>query len=332
MSPAPVHGGPDALGVPLHDFSTNANACGPCPDALAAVAAADSTRYPDPSYRDLRARLADFHGVEAERVHLAASASEFISRISAAVAILGGRGVAVPKPGYGDYARAAQAHGLPLVEPEQADLVWVCDPSSPTGQAAPVPHAAMTSALAVVIDRAYTPLQLQGAPADVPEAWALWTPNKALGLTGVRGAYAIAPSRQQGIGRSSGLADRIEALQPSWPVGAHGVALLQSWATAATQQWVARSHERLREWKSRQIQCLEAMGWHCLPSTTSFFCARPPPDRIGGDLIDLVVHLRHAHGIKLRHTTTMGLPGFARLNVMPPESQDALRSALVHWR
>ena len=45
-----IHGGPDAWGVPLHDFSTNSNACGPCPQALAAVQAADATRYPDAAY------------------------------------------------------------------------------------------------------------------------------------------------------------------------------------------------------------------------------------------------------------------------------------------
>ena len=49
VRPSP-HGGPDAQGVPLWDFSTNANACGPCPEALAAVQQADATRYPDPAY------------------------------------------------------------------------------------------------------------------------------------------------------------------------------------------------------------------------------------------------------------------------------------------
>lgn len=39
-----IHGGPDALGVPAHDFSTNANACGPCPDALDALRRADFAR------------------------------------------------------------------------------------------------------------------------------------------------------------------------------------------------------------------------------------------------------------------------------------------------
>ena len=41
MVSARVHGGPDARGAVPHDFSTNANAVGPCPQALAAVQAAD---------------------------------------------------------------------------------------------------------------------------------------------------------------------------------------------------------------------------------------------------------------------------------------------------
>ena len=81
-----IHGGPDRHGVPLHDFSTNSNACGPCPDAAAAVRQADATQYPDASYSALREQLAAFHGVAVQRVVLAASASEFIFRITALVA------------------------------------------------------------------------------------------------------------------------------------------------------------------------------------------------------------------------------------------------------
>jgi histidinol-phosphate aminotransferase len=58
-----AHGGTDALGVPAHDFSTNRNACGPCPAAVAALQAAHAAQYPDPQYTDLRAQLAAFHGV-----------------------------------------------------------------------------------------------------------------------------------------------------------------------------------------------------------------------------------------------------------------------------
>ena len=88
---APQHGGPDALGVPLHDFSTNANACGPCPQAIVALRQSDFTHYPDPAYTALRAQIATFHGVAVQRVVLAASASEFIHRITAHAARSGVR-------------------------------------------------------------------------------------------------------------------------------------------------------------------------------------------------------------------------------------------------
>ena len=105
MSETPTllcHGGPDAQGAAPHDFSTNSNACGPCPLALTAVQQADATRYPDPAYTALRAQLAAFHGLAPARIVLAGSASEFIHRITALAARRGARAVAVPAHGYGD--------------------------------------------------------------------------------------------------------------------------------------------------------------------------------------------------------------------------------------
>jgi len=133
-----AHGGPDALGVPRFDFSTNSNSGGPCPLAWAAVQQADASRYPDPNYTALRALLANFHAVQVDRVLLGASASEFIHRISAWVARQGGQTVALPAYHYGDYARAAQAWGLrPVSTPAHAALLWACEPCSPRGQAQP---------------------------------------------------------------------------------------------------------------------------------------------------------------------------------------------------
>ena len=111
-----MHGGPDVLGVPRFDFSTNSNACGPCPSAWAAVQEAVASHYPDPSYADLRSQLAEFHGVDLSRILLAGSASEFIFRITAGVAQQGRQRnelprVFLPQHSYGDYAHAAQAWG-----------------------------------------------------------------------------------------------------------------------------------------------------------------------------------------------------------------------------
>ena len=134
----PLHGGPDAMGVPRHDLSSNGNPCGAWPAALQALQHADARHYPDPAYTALRRQLGAWHGVATDRIVLAASASEFIQRISLAVALTAGPEAAVWQPAhaYGDYARAAQAAGLPMTEaPERASLLWACEPSSPLGQA-----------------------------------------------------------------------------------------------------------------------------------------------------------------------------------------------------
>jgi histidinol-phosphate aminotransferase len=174
-----------------------------------------------------------------------------------------------------------------------------------------------------VLDRAYEPLRLCGVLA-APDAvlqkfWQLWTPNKALGLTGVRAAYVIAPQD------SEDAVKQLERLASSWVVGAHGVAMLQAWTEPAVQTWLAGSLASLRDWKARQIALCEALGWTCLPSDTNFFCARPALP-VGRSLQQALGQVR-ARGIKLRDCTSFGLPGHVRLSVMPPAAQDALHHA-----
>lgn len=318
-----VHGGPDAYGVAPHDFSTNANACGPCPQALAAVTAADSTRYCDPSYAALRESLAIYHGVDSARIVCAGSASEFIFRVTAWAARQGGPSVWLPAHGYADYAQAAQVSGLAVaLSPADASLTWACDPSSPLGQAdADLPALAMHSRC-TVLDRAYEPLRLGAArslaAAQLDRLWQLWTPNKALGLSGVRAAYAIAP-----VNAGDAVA-ALEALAPSWLIGSHGVAMLQAWGKPAVQHWLAASRTILREWKERQIRLCEELGWTVLPSHANFFVCRVG---LAAPAMTQVLARLRSRGIKLRDCTSFGLPGHLRLSVQPPASQDALLNA-----
>lgn len=330
----PTHGGPDAQGVPAHDLSTNANACGPYPPAVQALRTADARHYPDPAYTALTAQLAAWHGVAPSRIVLAASGSEFIQRISVAVALQApGAGVWLPAHAYGDYARAAQAAGLARVDdPAEAALLWACDPSSPLGQ----PHADLTnqvvalrSGQALVLDQAYEPLRLAGAltldAAAQDRIWRLVTPNKAQGLTGVRAAYAIAPRDTD-----AALLARLRALAPSWPVGTHGVALLQSWATVDAHDWLQDCRATLRDWKARQISLLQAAGWQVQPSVANFLvaaCAGGSGAEGRFDLKSLLAALR-TQGIKLRDCTSFGLPGHVRMAVVAPAVQDALMAAL----
>ncbi len=420
------HGGPDAQGVPRWDFSTNANACGPAPMLMQALALADRQHYPDPAYTGLRRQLADLHGVAPERIVLAASASEFIGRMTTVVALAQpGARVLVPLPGYGDYARAALAHGLepvtggdlqaeaamraseaesrademafqawnggrawqdaqldepledsfeadggydeddgdewdgdfdeddgdrwncpsvqrrPVVEPrfepafepvpvQGPALVWHTEPGSPLGEAEGLglrwPDAV------TVIDRAYAPLQLDGLAHPMPtDAWQLWSPNKALGVTGVRGAYAVAPAGAEGrpdplnpLAPASVL-QRVNALQPSWPLGADGVAMLSCWARPETLAWVHACLDTLRQWKTSQQALYAELGWREHPSTTPFGVVTWVQES-GREMASVLPALRQ-FGVKLRDTTSMGLPGWARVSVQSPEAQQALREA-----
>jgi len=320
-----VHGGPDQAGTAEHDFSTNGNATGSCPAVLAALRAADAAHYPDPAYSALRVALAGFHGVAAERIAIAASASEFIHRISAAFAQEGGRQVWLPAHSYGDYERAALARGLQVLRADEpqggAALRWCCEPSSPLGQAQPDLALRAKAGGVCVLDLAYEPLRLEGAAsldaAERNRVWQLWTPNKAMGLTGIRAAYAIAPDDDA----AAPLMQRLERLAPSWPVGVHGVALLETWIGAEAQAWLAQSLHTLRTWKAQQRALCESLGWQCLPGDANFFCARtdaPYPRRAAA--------LR-AEGVKLRDCASFGLPGLVRLGVLPPQSQQALKEA-----
>jgi histidinol-phosphate aminotransferase len=314
-----AHGGPDTQGVAQFDFSTNANACGPCPHVAQAVQAVDVAHYPDPAYTQLRDQLAQWHAVEPARVLLAASASEFIFRFTAWAVHYGVVDALLPVHGYGDYARAADACGLhSTAQTSASTLAWACEPSSPLGQSSEDAGTLLNCGATVVLDRAYEPLRLQGALSltaqQIDHVWQLWSPNKALGMTGVRAAYAIAPQE------AAKQCAQLNALCPSWPIGAHGVAMLAAWVQPQVQQWVASSLVTLREWKSRQLALCIAMGWECLPSGTNFFCTRPGQE--------LPVQALRARGIKLRDCTSFGLLQHWRLSVQPPAAQDALALAM----
>ncbi|GAA4353272.1 hypothetical protein GCM10023165_43380 [Variovorax defluvii] len=101
------------------------------------------------------------------------------------------------------------------------------------------------------------------------------------------------------------------------------MALLDAWTRDETRAWLARSLDKLRDWKTAQRALCESMGWTVLPSTANYFCARPETP-----CVPRAAALRAA-GVQLRDTASFGLPGHVRLGVLPPASQAALGEA---WR
>ncbi|MGH6648145.1 pyridoxal phosphate-dependent aminotransferase [Aquabacterium sp.] len=335
-----VHGGPDGGPAITHDFSSNANPLGAPDHVLQAIQAADRQRYPDPHYLALRDSLARTLGLHRDRLWPTAGSSEAIRRLTLAAHLQGVKQVWVPQPGYGDYRSAALALGLSvhayasgddlldrLSTPAGPALVWLCEPCNPTGHSLPPAFwsalAELKSAhrLTLALDRAYEPLRLLGSdpvPAALADqCWQLCSPNKALGLTGVRAGYVIAP-----VDDTEGLGAAWSALAPSWVLSAEGVAMLQAWHDDDTQAWLSRSRQTLACWIEAQRNALTQRGWRCLPSVVPFMLAEAP-----GDASALLARLR-TQGIKLRDATSFGLPGWVRVSAQAPRAQQALLMAL----
>lgn len=313
------HGGPDGGPTAAHDFSTNASPLGPPPALMSAVQAADRQSYPDPGYRALRRLLAGTG--DSDLVLPTAGGAEGIRRLTLAAMLAGRREVWVPQPGFGDYALAAQALGLAVkpyaepagIRPAAPALVWLCEPCNPTG--ASVAAWPDLGEHLVAVDRAYEPLRLHGdAPALPPNAWQLACPNKALGLTGVRAGYLVAPA-------ADAVWAHAQSLAPSWVLSAEGVAMLSHWHDDATAAWLADARVQLREWAAAQRTLLAELDWLQQPSCTNFWLARPPRP-------DIATRLQE-WGVRVRDAASFGLPGWVRVSAQPPTAQQALQQALL---
>jgi histidinol-phosphate aminotransferase len=321
---APLHGGTDSLPEPRYDFSSNANALGPCPPVLAAVRAANVSRYPDPLYAQLRERLAAWHGTSPDRIVVGAGASELILRLVRHF----DRTVLQLAPTFSEYARGtgiARKRLMAVSSPEaflraqarQRCLAFLCCPNNPTGEVwsrSLIARAARQGPL--VIDLAYASLcgstqavELEAAAAN---AWRLYSPNKALGLTGVRGAYLIAPRAVR----------RLADAAPSWVIGRDAVAMLESSLEPSAREWLAEAIPRLWRWRTQLAQGLRRLGLSVRESPATFLLVDVGNgERIGKRL--------RAGGIRVRDATSFGLAHSLRLSAQPAPARRALLAALA---
>lgn len=339
----PTHGGPDG-GPPIAvDFSTNAHPMGPNPWLDEQVSHADHSRYPDPGYGRLREALGAFHGVAPARLVIGASASELIWRLTRAWSGLGSA-VVTSRRTFGEYLRAAHAIGLPVrsdtCRTGEAHLLWYCNPDNPSGEvqddhiatAVKRMSAPRGSRGVVVADLAYWPFQqlLGGRETmqlDTPwsdEVVQLWSPNKLHGLTGLRGAYLILPSRRSRLSRAE-----LEGLAPSWPLGADGVALLAGHTRREARRFLDDTGPKLREWKVLQDRRLVEAGWKPQVSAMHFGLWQPPVPRAA----QRAWHSQlRSSGIKVRDAQSFGRPGWVRLVTRAPHQVEKLIAVTDRFR
>jgi histidinol-phosphate aminotransferase len=321
--PYPQHGGTDSMPDPRYDFSSNANPLGPCPSVLAAVRSADVTRYPDPLYAHLRAALAAHHRTTPDRIVVGAGASELILRLI----VCSGGAVQQLVPTFSEYGRGARLAGRRLVssrspaafvrsQSKHPGVGFICWPNNPTGDPWSAEFVSAAAAKGpLVVDLAYAPL-CDGAHAAAIEAAAapayrLYSPNKAFGLTGVRGAYLVTPRIDRRIAKAA----------PSWVIGRDAVAMLEAAMEPRAREWLARGRPEWLRWRARLARGLQQLGVAVRESPATFLLANV------GNAARVSAHLRR-HDVRVRDCSSFGLRQWIRLSAQPPAAQKALLTAL----
>ncbi|WP_431219550.1 pyridoxal phosphate-dependent aminotransferase [Leifsonia xyli] len=238
--PAPADG---------YKLSSNENPYPPLPSVVQAVAATlgELNRYPNAGGADLRARLAERHGVSIDEVHLGSGSVALLSQFIAAAAgagdevvypwrsfeaypglvtMTGAASVQVPNRADGSHDLDAMAAAIT----ERTRVVIVCTPNNPTGTIVTAADfeafmARVPGDLLVLLDEAYYEFvtdddAVDGIPllSRYPNLVVLRTFSKAYGLAALRIGYAVGPAAVLDAARSAAIplsvtdASRVAAL------------------------------------------------------------------------------------------------------------------------
>ena len=262
-------------------LSSNENPYPPLPSVLDAAGAAlrELNRYPNAGGGDLRARLAERHGVAVEQVHLGNGSVSLLSQLISAAAgrgdevvypwrsfeaypglvtVSGATSVQVPNRPDGSHDLAAMAAAIT----DRTRVVIVCTPNNPTGTIVSAADfetfmASVPRDLLVLLDEAYYEFvtdegSVDGIPllSRYPNLVVLRTFSKAYGLAALRIGYAVGPAAVLDAARSA-------AIPLSVTDVARAAAIASIEAEDELMERVARIAMRRDELRSALI----AQGW-----------------------------------------------------------------------
>ena len=213
----------DLGGSETISLAQNESAFAASPRAIAAgqVVLGDMPLYPDPDWPELRAAIAEVHGVAADNILCGAGSMELIGCLIRAFAGPGDR-VLGTDYGYAYVSSATAQVQADYVKAREVDLtvsvddilaavtpdtriVFVCNPGNPTGTLIPNAEilrlrAALSGDVMLVVDQAYA--EFADGQEDPAEIFALVgrgdtvvmrTFSKAYGLAGARAGWGVFP-------------------------------------------------------------------------------------------------------------------------------------------
>ncbi|HZS41350.1 MAG TPA: aminotransferase class I/II-fold pyridoxal phosphate-dependent enzyme [Polyangia bacterium] len=337
LAPA-VHGGDAPDGV--LDFSTGVSPFAPPPSILRAAREADLSRYPHPTARPLRERIAAvLDGARgADQVVAGAGSVELIWALARAFGGPGRR-VLVLGPTFGEYAQAARASGAEWLELRapapfagassidrdaalaalraSPSLAFVCRPSNPCLSSAPLALiddlARASPSTLWVIDEAYLPMFDDVAPVSE-----LGPRENVASLRSFTKLFALPGLRLGCLLAGAPIARAVQASLPPWnvsaPAIAAGLAALDEWSVLPA---LRRELARLRRALAARLAPFGA-----------------PLDGEGGPFLlyrvgDAPTFSRCilSLGCRVRDASSFGLPEHVRVGVRSEADQEMLARA-----
>ncbi|MEZ5140855.1 MAG: histidinol-phosphate transaminase [Acidimicrobiales bacterium] len=325
-------------------LNTNESPLPPSPEFVAAVAAAVGDvrwhRYPDRLARELRARLAELHGVRADQVFVANGSNEVLQTLSLTYAGPG-RSVALFEPTYAMHSQIARVTGATVAEGRRgADLAidldevrrvvssarpaitYLCSPNNPTG-------------IAETPETVRAVLELVGEVGGllvVDEAYSQFAPWSALEL--VADDAPLVVSRTYSKTWSMAAARLGYLIGPAWLVAELDKVVLPYHLDALKQaaglialDYVDDMERRvsiLTEERGRVDAALRELPCEVWPSAANFILFRPTEadaDAVWQALVDRSVLVRNCSGWP-------GLSGCLRVTVGTRDEDDRFLDAL----
>jgi histidinol-phosphate aminotransferase len=308
-------------------------------DALAAeLSRIDWNRYPDRAATELRAGIADLHGVRPEQVFAANGSNEVLQTLLLAY---GGHGrtVATFEPTYQLHSHIARVTGAIVVTGERHDdftldlaevrrvartaaptVTFLCSPNNPTGMVEPPGVVDEVVALApglVVVDEAYgqfAPWSALDLVDDDHPLVVTRTYSKTWSMAAARLGYLVGPAWLVAELETVVLPYHLDAAKQA----AGRIALRFADEMEARVKAIVLERERL-------MGELAALPVHVWPSGANFVLFRPN-DRDGHEVWEQLL----AHDVLVRDCSSWErLEGCLRVTIGTPDEDDAFLAALA---
>lgn len=329
-------------------LSSNEAALGPSPKAVAAYsdAAASLVRYPPGTSPELKAALAEAHGIDATRIICGLGSDEIIGFLCRAYA---GPDVEIIHTRHGFamypiYARSVGAMPVSVAEinltadvdavlagvTAKTRLVFIANPNNPTGTYVPRDElrrlrAELREDIILVVDEAYA--EFADAP-DFESAIGLAdTTHNTVVMRTFSKIHGLAALR---VGWGFGHKNIIEALERlRAPFNVSRPAQLAAAASMQDRAHIRRAQEHNAKWRQIALQRLRGLGLKVADSAANFVLPEFPnvPGRTSADA-DAFLQQR---GLIVRRVDNYGLPSYLRITIGNDEEMTLLLDALTDF-